>query len=161
MPECFFLTVCAGSALDAYTNQWSLFSLLDQLVIGGAAAPTPEKPVFITADVHTYWSFKADEHGNEYEWRLVSCVGGEEAAQKAVYVVKAAGERVRHRVMGLWILHSGSTTLRVEWRKKGKGEEKWTRSNVVWPVRVDFVKDPTPEQMAAQLGKEGKRFELH
>lgn len=54
MPRCYLLAVMRGSSLDTSSNNWTLFSLIEQLRI-------PKFPAVLPLEIHTYWQFAPDE----------------------------------------------------------------------------------------------------
>src|SRR6266487_4520915 len=97
MPECHLLALCEKSALDHYSNNWSLFTLATTCNIEVDTPPTPDRPMIIPLEIHSHWRFSPEELGNDFEFRYVtSCEQGEFPHPK-VFPYNAAKKGVRHR----------------------------------------------------------------
>src|SRR5437867_432962 len=101
MPQCYLLCVSEGASLDLYSNQWSLFGLIDNFKVDGSAAPSLENPFPLPVEVHAHWLFEDHELGAEYEWRLVTSTDSGEFPHERTSATKAMNNRVRHREFGL------------------------------------------------------------
>jgi hypothetical protein len=67
MPRCYLLAVARGSALNADTNNFTLFELVE-----GISAHTRDSRIHLPLELHTYWEFAADELNVDFEMRFVS-----------------------------------------------------------------------------------------
>jgi hypothetical protein len=151
MPSCHFLCVAESAALDVYSNQWSLFHLLDALEIAGPSPPSAEKPQLLPVEVHAHWSIPPQELGEGFEWRLVTTTESGELVHKGMNALKAQSRFVRVRTFGLPIHASGLIRLQVESRMKGQGD--WVRSPAAWPLLVNLTMKGTPEQAVTAMGR--------
>lgn len=141
MPSCYLLAVTQASALDQGSNNWSLFTLVEQLEIP-ADAPPPGTGAALPLEVHCYWYFDAAELApRSFEWRLLAAAGGEERTATA-FPLQSAKLRMRIRLQGLPVLLEGETTLRVEWREQGAVE--WVRCPNFWPLILNRAAAPAP-----------------
>lgn len=125
------IAVAQGSTLDRYTNNFSLFLLLEQL------RPSAY-PARLSVFSHAFFEVDAEEFGVDHEVRLVVLRGSEVVFAAAPVLVKPAGERHRVRVTGLMLPEPGLYRVTVEWRRKGAETEfPWIREAVSWPIRAD------------------------
>ncbi len=132
MPECYLLTLTAGSSLDQHTNNVTLFNLVEQVNIRPQAMPKPGSRVPL--EVHAYLTMTGDEVGENFDMRfaLVSASTGLEMySDPATH--RAAAIRMRTRSLGLpFPAHLGHYDLRVEFRR---GQDaQWTRDHARWPI---------------------------
>jgi hypothetical protein len=137
MPNCYLLAVSHGSALDQYTNTFTLFSLIEEMKIEYDQSRSPEPPTTVPFEVHVYWYLSPDEFGVEFEWRLIFMTSEAIVPIEKVFELKSTTARHRFRVGGFPILATGQLELRVEWREKGAQE--WNRCGVFWPLGVEMV----------------------
>jgi len=135
VPDVYLIAVCKGSALDEYTNNWSLFTLTEQIKL------TPEKPIpegvklALPLEVHVYWWLSPEEFGQEFEWRIVFEGSNGEKVWDQVFTLKPEKRRHRSRIRGIPVLAQGNLRLKVEWRPKQKQE--WVRCSAFWPLVVE------------------------
>lgn len=154
MPDCYLIAVSHGSALDEYTNNWSLFTLTEHIKL------TPQKPipegakVSLPLEVHVFWLFSEEEFGQEFEWRMVfeGCNG--ERHWDEVFATRAQKRRHRVRIRGTPILAHGDLKLKVEWRRMHEQDE-WTRCPAFWPFVVEegtLTESESSQEQSAEGG---------
>jgi hypothetical protein len=131
MPRCYLLALASGSALDQYTNNWTLFSLIEQLQVS-------RLPTTVPLETHAYWEFAPSEHGEAFEMRLIlNLPDGRRAASQA-FELRSATRRYRMRLAGLQLEAFGECVLTTEWRRPD--DEKWTQSDAAWPLLVEELR---------------------
>lgn len=125
------IAVAQGSTLDRYSNNFTLFLLLEQF------RPSAY-PARLAVFSHAFFEIDADENGVEHEVRLV-VVQGQQAVFAADSVAfKPTGERHRVRVSGLVFPEPGLYRVMVEWRVRGDDDNApWNRESAAWPIRAD------------------------
>jgi hypothetical protein len=129
--RCFMIAVAQGSTLDRYSNNFSLFMLLEQF------RPTAY-PARLSVYSHAFFEIDADELGVEHEVRLVVLTGARTAFSSSAVAFKPAGDRHRVRISGLVFPEPGAYRVMVEWRaKSGDADAAWTREAAAWPIRAD------------------------
>jgi len=125
------IAVAQSSTLDRYSNNFSLFLLLEQF---RPAAYPARLAVFR----HAFFEIDADEVGVDHEVRLVVLLGGTSSFVSESVRFKPAGERHRVRISGLVFPEPGLYRVMVEWRLvRGDANEGWMRESVAWPIRAD------------------------
>jgi hypothetical protein len=129
--RCFMIAVAQGSTLDRYTNNFSLFMLLEQF------RPS-SYPARLSVFSHAFFEIDAAEVGIEHEVRLVVLSGPRTAFSSGTVAFKPAGDRHRVRISGLVVPEPGLYRVMVEWRLRGAGADApWTREPAAWPIRAD------------------------
>jgi hypothetical protein len=141
MPSCYLLAVTQASALDQSSNNWSLFTLIEQLRIPADAPPAGAAGAALPLEVHCYWQLTAAELDRSFEWRLVVTAGTQERAGNA-FPLQSNKPRMRIRAQGLHYFFEGETTLRVEWREPGASD--WIRCPNFWPLIIERDAGPAP-----------------
>lgn len=130
MPRCYLLAVMRGSSLDTSSNNWTLFSLIEQRRI-------PKFPAVLPLEIHTYWQFAPDEMNVDFEFRMVFVPDeGNETVSQSVSL-KSKTRRLRMRLHGIPIAEPREYELRVEWRELHAAE--WTRADIFWPLQVEML----------------------
>ena len=125
------IAVAQASSLDRYSNNFSLFLLLEQF------RPSAY-PARLSVFSHAFFEIDADEVGVEHEVRLLVVQGTRTAFSSEAVAFKPAGERHRVRISGLAFPEPGSYRVMVEWRARGSDDESaWTREPTAWPIRAD------------------------
>ena len=126
------IAVAQASSLDRYSNNFSLFLLLEQF------RPSAY-PARLSVFSHAFFEIDADEVGVEHEVRLLVVQGGRTAFSSESVAFKPAGERHRVRISGLAFPEPGSYRVMVEWRTRSDNDEAaWTRDQTAWPIRADI-----------------------
>jgi len=125
------ISVAQGSTLDRYSNNFSLFLLLEQF------RPTAY-PARLSVFSHAFFEVDAGENGVEHQVRLVVAQSSRTVFESEPVSFKPAGERHRVRIAGLSFPEPGLYRVMVEWRpKNGDGEARWVREAIAWPIRAD------------------------
>jgi hypothetical protein len=125
------IAVAQGSTLDRYSNNFSLFLLLEQF------RPSAY-PARLSVFSHAFFEIDAAELGVDHQVRLVVLRGSEAVFACDPIAIKPSGERHRVRASGLAFPEPGLYRVAVEWRS-GNGEDgrAWTREPVAWPIRAE------------------------
>ena len=131
MPHCYLLTLCLGSSSDKFTNNYTLFSLIEQIATSaenlGQAVPI---------EVHAHFVLDEGDKRSPFEMRVIrkAADGTEDAGPPLPFDTEDL-LRYRIRVAGLRLPAAfGSYTLRLEWRRRGT--ELWHAESVWWPLVV-------------------------
>lgn len=125
------IAVSQGSTLDRYSNNFSLFLLLEQF-------RPAAYPARLSVFSHAFFEIDADENGVEHQVRLLVLQGATPVFASEPVSFKPSGERHRIRINGLGFPEPGVFRVAVEWRRVDEGEEAgWTRESASWPVRAD------------------------
>lgn len=138
MPKCYLLAVSSGSSLDRYSNNVTLFNLVEQLNF-----PTDNLPPagsILPLEVHAYFQLEPHELNQRFEIRfaLVAPTGLETVTD--AFGHKSATSRFRTRTVGLPVPPVvGSYDLRVDTRQAGV--DAWQRDSSIWPL---FVAEASP-----------------
>ena len=127
MPNCYLIAVCQSSSLDQYSNNWSLFTLTEQVQV--------HFPVRLPFEAHTFWTFSPDEYERPIDVQLVLLYpDGTEAASQTL-ALRVITPRQRVRITGLPEIRAvGEYRIGVQWR--WQGTENWTRCAVFWGLSV-------------------------
>lgn len=133
MPNCYFLSVCAGSSVDQRSNNVTLFNLVEQINVPPGAPPPPKG--LIPLEIHAYFDVFPDELGNSFEIRFVMVApSGLETPSEPVKH-KPVTPRYRTRTVGLpFPPVIGHYTLKVDVRVAGG--TGYQRQSVSWPVTI-------------------------
>lgn len=125
------IAVAQSSTLDRYSNNFSLFLLLEQF------RPS-SYPARLSVFSHAFFEIDADETGAEHQVRLLVVQAGRVVFTSESVAFKPAGERHRVRIAGLAFPEPGLYRVMVEWRVKSDDEAApWTREQASWPIRAD------------------------
>lgn len=133
MPKCYLLAVTSGSSLDRYSNNVTLFSLVEQLNFAKDHLPPPG--AVVPLEVHAYFQLELQELNQRFEVRfsLVAPSGLETVTD--VFAHKPLTTRYRTRTVGLPVPPiAGNYELCVETRPAGS--ETWRRDALTWPLNV-------------------------
>ena len=140
MPKCYLLSVAGGSSLDRYTNNVTLFNLVEQLNFPQERPPPPGS--IMPLEVHAYFQLDPHELNQRFEVRfaLVAATGLETFTDGFAH--KSATPRYRSRTIGLPLPPvPGSYDLRVDTRTEGS--ENWRRDSLSWPLTIAEM-EPRP-----------------
>lgn len=139
MPKCYLIAVCRQSSLDAVTNNYSLFGLVEQV-------QPPMFPFPIPFEVHVYMEFEPREFEVEHEVRVTILQNGERLTESTTFKIIPSKPRGRLRVKmagKMQLVESGQYHISAEWRQKDQAE--WTASEIAWPLDVKAAPvAPTP-----------------
>lgn len=125
------IAVAQGSTLDRYSNNFSLFLLLEQF------RPSAY-PARLAVFSHAFFEVDADEAGIEHEVRLLVLQGTRSVFASDPVAFKPAGERHRVRISGLAFPEPGMYRVMVEWRVRSEDvNAPWNRESIAWPIRAD------------------------
>ncbi len=125
------IAVAQSSTLDRYSNNFSLFLLLEQFRPSGY-------PARLAVFSHAFFEIDGDEGGVEHQVRLVVLHGSRSTFESDPVTFKPAGERHRVRISGLAFPEPGLYRVTVEWRvASGDDSAPWTREPIAWPIRAD------------------------
>ena len=129
--RCFMIAVAQGSTLDRYSNNFSLFLLLEQF-------RPAAYPARLSVFSHAFFEIDADEAGVQHQVRLLVVQGSRTVFASEAVSFKPSGERHRVRVSGLAFPEPGLYRVMVEWRASGDDDgAAWTRESIAWPIRAD------------------------
>jgi hypothetical protein len=140
MPKCYLLAVSGGSSLDRYSNNVTLFNLVEQLNFPKEQPPAPG--TVLPLEVHAYFELAPEETNRRFEMRfsLVAATGLETVTDPFAH--RPTTPRYRTRTMGLPLPPViGSYELCVDTR--AEGTEHWQRDRLRWPLLITEV-EPRP-----------------
>lgn len=133
MPNCYFLSVCAGSSVDQRSNNVTLFNLVEQINVPPGAPPPPKG--LIPLEIHAYFDLFPDEIGNSFEIRFVMVAPSGLETPSDPVKHKPVTPRYRTRTVGLpFPPVVGHYTLKVDVRMAGS--VGYQRQSVGWPVTI-------------------------
>ena len=133
MPKCYLLTLVGGSSLDRYSNNVTLFNLVEQLNFPVDRRPPPG--AVIPLEVHAYFQLDSGELNQRFELRfsLVAPTGLETVTD--TFSHRSSTQRFRTRTVGLPVPPvAGEYELRVDTRRDES--EPWHRQVASWPLMV-------------------------
>lgn len=140
MPRCYLLALSSGSSLDRYSNNVTLFSLVEQLNFPKEQPPPPG--AVAPLEIHAYFELSAAEVNQRFDVRfsLVAETGLETVTDSFSY--RSSTLRYRTRTMGLPLPPvPGAYTLNVDTRSGEQGP--WQRSILSWPLTITET-EPRP-----------------
>jgi hypothetical protein len=88
-------------------------------------------------EVHTYWDFRPDEFGVDFEWRFVYVTPDTAMPVAPAIELKPNATHHRFRFRGFHVPAAGQVKLQVEWRKKG--DQEWNRCSAFWPLAIEVI----------------------
>ena len=138
--KCYLLTVAGGSSLDRYSNNVTLFNLVEQL--NWPQGQTAPPGVVLPLEVHAYFELAPEELNQRFDVRfsLVASTGLETVTDSFSH--RSATARYRTRTMGLPMPPVvGDYRLCVDTRQGDDGG--WQRNQVSWPL-VFTETEPRP-----------------
>jgi hypothetical protein len=125
------IAVAQNSTLDRYSNNFSLFLLLEQF------RPSAY-PARLAVFCHAFFEIDDEEKGVEHEMRVVVERDGVEVSSSDPVVFRPSGERHRVRTHGLAIPEAGLFRVTVRWRRReADGEGEWNTDTAAWPIRAE------------------------
>lgn len=133
MPKCYLLAVVGGSSLDRYSNNITLFNLVEQLSFPKDRPPPPG--AVLPLEIHAYFQLEPHEIHQRFEIRfcLVATTGLETVTDSFSY--RSPTARYRTRTMGLPAPPvEGSYEVCVDTRQAAT--ESWRRQALTWPLLI-------------------------
>ncbi len=133
MPKCYLLAVASGSSLDRYSNNVTLFNLVEQLNFPKDRLPPPGS--VLPLEVHAYFELEPHEVNQSFDVRfsLVAPTGLETVTDPFAH--KSTTSRFRTRTIGLPVPPvAGTYDLRVDTRRGAT--DGWRRDTLIWPLIV-------------------------
>lgn len=123
--KAYLLVVSGDSSLDKFSNNWSLFRLLERLGLPGF-------PALLPFNVHAHFELEDEEIGLEHQFRFVLVLegGGEDPSDPGSFTSRSKRHRVKSE--GMFLREPGYHHLYVEWRQLDADD--WHRSEVGWPL---------------------------
>jgi hypothetical protein len=140
MPKCYLLAVTSGSSLDRYTNNVTLFNLIEQLNFPKQQPPPPG--AVLPLEIHAYFELQPHELNLRFDVRftLVASSGLETVTDGFSH--RSATPRYRTRTVGLPMPPVfGEYQLCVDTR--AEHTEVWHRDRLTWPL-VMAETEPRP-----------------
>jgi hypothetical protein len=133
MPKCYLLTVCSGSSLDQYSNNVTLFNVVEQLNVPPGAPPPPGGAVPL--EIHAYFQLSQAEINERFDVRFVMIAESGLETFSDVFPHRSVTPRYRTRTIGLpFPPVTGGYELRVDWR--AQNSETWHRELLAWPITI-------------------------
>jgi hypothetical protein len=127
------LAVTSGSSLDQYSNNVTLFNLVEQLNVP-PGAPPPQGGV-IPLEVHAYFQLAPHEVNQAFDVRFAMVAASGLETLTDAFSHKSVTPRYRTRTVGLpFPPVPGQYELHVDWREAGS--EGWHREPVAWPIAI-------------------------
>jgi hypothetical protein len=139
MPKCYLLAVASGSSLDRYSNNVTLFNLVEQLNFPKDRPPPPG--AVLPLEIHAYFQLEEHEVNQRFEVRfaLVAPTGLETVTDGFSH--RSTTPRYRSRTVGLPAPPvSGNYELRVDTR--AVGTDAWRRDQLSWPLWITETEPP-------------------
>jgi hypothetical protein len=133
MPKCYLLSIVGGSSLDRYSNNVTLFNLVEQLNF--PKEQPPPLGSILPLEIHAYFDLSAHEVSQRFEMRfsLVAATGLETLTD--AFSHRSATPRYRTRTVGLPMPPVfGNYEVRVDTRISGT--EAWQRAALAWPLLI-------------------------
>jgi hypothetical protein len=131
--HCYLLCVCRGSSVDRFSNNASLFALVEQINLPDSYLTRPAGRV-LPLEIHAYFTVSNQWIDRDFELRfvLVADTGLETVGEVQRYSSKF--DRFRLRSFGLpQPPVFGAYHLHVEVRAVGM--DRWLRQGLEWPLR--------------------------
>ena len=133
MPRCYLLAVCSGSSLDQYSNNVTLFNVVEQLNVPPGAPPPPGGVVPL--EIHAYFQLSQHETNERFDVRFAMIAQSGLETFSDVFSHRSVTPRYRTRTIGLpFPPVTGSYELRVDWR--AEATESWHREQLAWPITI-------------------------
>jgi hypothetical protein len=129
--KCYLLAVAGGASLDRYSNNVTLFNLVEQLNFPKDQPPPPG--AVLPLEIHAYFELLPHEVNQRFDVRfsLVASTGLETVTDGFSH--RSATPRYRTRTMGLPMPPViGTYELCVDTRSTGS--EDWHRDSLSWPL---------------------------
>jgi hypothetical protein len=133
VPKCYMLTIASGSSLDQYSNNVTLFNVVEQLNVP-PGAPPPQGGV-VPLEIHAYFQLLPHEVNQPFDVRFAMVAHSGLETFSDAFSHRSVTPRYRTRTVGLpFPPVTGQYELRVDWREAGT--EGWHREPVAWPVVI-------------------------
>jgi len=140
VPKCYLLTLTSGSSLDQYSNNVTLFNLVEQINVPPLAPPPPGG--LLPLEVHAYFQLLPHEISTSFEIRFVLLAGSGLETATEPFAHKSATPRYRTRTLGVPLPPvMGQYELKVDFRLSG--HEGWTRDAAAWPLAIVEASSPS------------------
>lgn len=139
--RCYLLTASTGSSVDQYSNNVTLFNVVEQLNVPPGAPPPPGG--LVPVEIHAYFELAPNEVHQKFDVRFAMVAASGLETLSEIFSHKSITPRYRTRTMGLpFPPVTGRYELHVDWR--ASGTETWHREPVTWPiVIVEATPKPT------------------
>jgi hypothetical protein len=130
--KCYLLALTSGSSLDQYSNNVSLFNLVEQINL----PPQPPPPgALLPLEVHAYFQLLPHEMNTSFEIRFVLVASSGLETASPFFKHKSQTPRYRTRAFGLPVPPIfDQYELKVDFRLEGHAG--WTRDSALWPLSV-------------------------
>lgn len=133
MPKCYLLAVTSGSSLDRYSNNVTLFNMVEQLNF--PKDQLPPAGAVLPLEIHAYFQLEPSEVNQRFEARFALVAPSGLETMTDPFAHKSPLARFRTRTVGLPLPPvAGTYDLRVDTRQVGS--EAWHRDSLVWPLVV-------------------------
>jgi hypothetical protein len=133
VPKCYLLTLTSGSSLDQYSNNVTLFNLVEQINVPPEAEPPPGS--LLPLEIHAYFQLLPHEVNLTFEIRFVLVGSSGLETATPIFSHKSVTPRYRTRAFGLPVPPTfDQYELKLDFRIAG--HEGWTRDAALWPLTV-------------------------
>lgn len=140
MPVCYCLVVSLSSSQDVFSNQCSVFHLVEEL-------RTEAREVYVPFETLSWWSFSPEQLNIEYEARLELYSGSNLVTYSPPAPLKSESQRHRLRLVGFPIPPvDGDLAIRFAYRR---AEEDWVTSEAQWLITIEGATAEVKENKAA------------
>jgi hypothetical protein len=127
------LALVGGSSLDRYSNNVTLFNLVEQLNFPSDRRPPPG--AVMPLEVHAYFQLESPDLNQRFEVRFALVAESGLETVTDVMTHRSSTVRFRTRMVGLPLPPvSGDYQLRVDTRRDEN--ESWLRQSASWPIVV-------------------------
>lgn len=143
MPKCICLITCQGASLDQATQNWTLFSTVEQVSTPFLGVPHPLETI-------TFWHVPDAELNKKFKLRLVLETenGNQRAAETPELEFVAGARRHRLRILGFpFPATPGHYVAKVEWRSAESAT--WQKEAAEWRVEINAA--PMPVEIAKPI----------
>ena len=138
MPQHVFTVIARGHAVDAQTNQLTLFGVIE--TVGAPSAPVRLPEISIV----TLWSRNEDETGIEFvqRTRLLDPSGNQEQCFETNFRLDRPRMRIIAQLTGVRFESSGTYHIEIGCRA-ADGVETWPEPSAMYPIVVDLPQEAT------------------
>ena len=136
MPQHVFTVIARGHAVDAQTNQLTLFGVIE--AIGGPSLPVRLAEISVV----TLWSRTDDELGAEFvqRIRLLDPNGNEQQCFETDFQFDRPRMRIIGRLTGLRFALAGTYHFEIACRA-ANAPEGWPQPSALYPIIVNLPQD--------------------